>query len=663
MAFSLVRPWHVCLPTVFLAIIPAATSADVSTLSLEELTKIGVATVNGASKFDQKVTQAPSYVTIVTAEEIRLYGFRTLADLLESVPGIYINNDRNYSYLGVRGFGRFGDYNDHVLLMIDGHRLNDPIYGEALIGTEFPLDLDLVSRVEIIRGPGSALYGANAFFAVINVITWRGRDRKGLQVSAEAGTLGTEKLRAAYGQSRATGLDYLLSGSLYRSSGPNNLYFPELDTPATNNGISTTGNADRSAGLFGRLDYHDFSLQGLYESRTIDIPTGSYGTIFNDSRNRSTDAIGYFDLKYQHQNRRKWNFTARTAYDNNRYNGTYIYDDGVNLDLSLSDRLSAALDISRTFGKHRPTAGVETRFNIREDQANYDVDPYDLSLRDNRSSITPALFIQDEYSLRPNLLLSAGIRWDHYGTFGAAVNPRFGVIYNPLVRTTVKLLYGSAFRAPNDYELYYTSPASEPPQTSLRPETIRTTELVLEQYIARHFRFALAGFYNDIRALISERTDPLNGMLFYANQQNVRAAGADFEVAGRWRGGIQLRGSYSWQESHDRLTGNRLSDSPGGLAKLNFAAPLLPGILNGGLQASYRSRVRTDSGSQLDPFVFVNATLSSRETEHGWSISASVCNLLNTQYRNPVSPELPEDSILQNGRTLRLKVTHRLGSK
>ena len=116
-------------------------------------------------------SDAPSSVTVITADEIQKYGYRTLGDILRSVRGFYITSDRNYDYVGVRGFARLGDWNSRVLLLVDGHRTNDHIFGQAMIGSEFLVDVDLIERVEIIRGPSSSLYGAGAFFAAINVIT------------------------------------------------------------------------------------------------------------------------------------------------------------------------------------------------------------------------------------------------------------------------------------------------------------------------------------------------------------------------------------------------------------------------------------------------------------------------------------------------------------
>ena len=154
----------------------------------------------GASAYLQKVTEAPSSVTIVTAEQIRRYGFRTLADVLRSVRGFYVTYDRNYSYVGVRGFSRPGDYNARVLLLIDGHRLNDNVFGSALIGSEFPLDIALIERLEIIRGPSSSLYGTSAFFAVINVITRDTQQVRGTEIAGAAEQFrdrsGTNQLRA-----------------------------------------------------------------------------------------------------------------------------------------------------------------------------------------------------------------------------------------------------------------------------------------------------------------------------------------------------------------------------------------------------------------------------------------------------------------------------------
>ena len=158
---------------------------NLADLSIEQLMEIPVETVYGASKYEQKVTQAPSSITIVTADEIKKFGYRTLADVLRGVRGLYVSDDRNYSYLGLRGFLRPGDYNTRILMMIDGHRMNDNVYDGAYFSREAMLDVDLIDRVEVIRGPSSSIYGSSAFFGIVNVITKRGGEMSRTTVVAD----------------------------------------------------------------------------------------------------------------------------------------------------------------------------------------------------------------------------------------------------------------------------------------------------------------------------------------------------------------------------------------------------------------------------------------------------------------------------------------------
>ena len=157
---------------------------NVLDMSLEDLMSIEVDSVYGASGFKQKVTEAPASVTIITSDDIEKHGYRTLADILRNVRGFFVSYDRNYGYVGVRGFGLPGDYNSRVALMIDGHRMNDNIFEGNLLETDFPLDVDLIDRVEIIRGPNSSQYVASAFLAVINVIAKRGADLAKVSLAA-----------------------------------------------------------------------------------------------------------------------------------------------------------------------------------------------------------------------------------------------------------------------------------------------------------------------------------------------------------------------------------------------------------------------------------------------------------------------------------------------
>ena len=201
-------------------------------MDLEDLTKVQVDTVSGASKFLENSTDVPASVTVVTGGEIREFGYRTLADVLQSIRGFDVVSDRNYSYVGVRGFLTPGDYNARILFLLDGHRLNDDVYDSALVGTDFPVDVSLIDRVEVIRGASSSVYGTGGLLAVINVVTKRGRDLDAAEVSGTAGSLQVPiRGPAPTGARFDNGIEMLISGTDYRSHGNPSLFFPEFDSP------------------------------------------------------------------------------------------------------------------------------------------------------------------------------------------------------------------------------------------------------------------------------------------------------------------------------------------------------------------------------------------------------------------------------------------------
>ena len=266
---------------------------DLADMSIEQLTQI---TVYSASKHEQSVSDAPSSVTVITADEIQRYGYRTLADILETVRGFYITSDRYQSYVGVRGFGRLGDWNSRILLLVDGHRINDDVLGQAFIGSEFPVDIDLIQRIEIIRGPSSSLYGAEAFFGVINVITRKENQPKREEISFAAGSFGSYGGRATWDDAYK-GAVFALSGSFYSSAGPT-LFFPEFDSPATNDGVTGNTNYESYQRVLGTVSWRGFTLQGVYNAQNKGVPTAYFDSLFNDPRTRNLQGIDYLDLRY-----------------------------------------------------------------------------------------------------------------------------------------------------------------------------------------------------------------------------------------------------------------------------------------------------------------------------------------------------------------------------
>jgi iron complex outermembrane receptor protein len=657
--------WLFCAAV--LCVIPASgqqsQSADLSGMSIEDLANLKVETVYGASKFLQRAADVPASVTVITAEEIQKYGYRTLAEVLRSVPGFYVIYDRNYTYVGVRGLSRPGDYNSRILFLLDGHRLNDNIFDGVLVGTEFPVSLDLIERIEIVRGPSSSVYGAGAFIAVVNVVTKRGRDLNSLEAATQAGSWNSYKGRVSYGKRFDNGLETLLSGTFYDSRGHGSLFFPEFNSPATNNGIAKNADADQAYSTFADIIYKDFNIHFVYASRTKHIPTASFGTVFNDPRTQTTDALSYVDAQYRHVFG-TWETLTRVSYDWYGYNGTYIYDytnQGVppytvNKDLAIGDWVDMQWDASHVFFKrHCVTLGSEYRQDIRQHQANYDVQPFVSYLDDRRSAHSWGLYIQDEFQLNRMFTFVAGARSDWDQKTGNTLSPRLSLIFNPTVNTSIKAIYSHAFRAPNSYENFYADSTGSTGNPSLRPERIRSYELDVEHHFGKRFEGTIAGYDNRIDGLIEHQLNSVTGKPVYANSGNIRTRGMELEWSAKWPGGVEWAISHSIQSSRDLLTGDVLTNSPKQLAKSNLSLPLARQRLFANMEAQYTGERRTIAGTELGGFLLVNATLLTGRLNKDFDISFSLYNLFDKRYAESGGIEHLQTSIPQDGRSFRVK--------
>ncbi len=664
-----------CVFQLFLPTFTAAQS-ELSSLDVfsggESVFYENLPSVYGASKYEQKVTEAPSSVSIITADEIKKYGYRTLADILRSLRGFYVSNDRNVTYLGVRGFGRPGDYNIRTLLLVDGHRFNDNVYDAAEIGTDFPVDVDLIDRVEVIRGPSSSLYGANAFFGVINVITKRGRDLKGFELSGSFGSFDTYKSRVTYGNKFQNGLEVLLSGTFYDSDGDERLFFEAFNDPATNNGVAKNADDDRTYEMFAKLGYKGLTLLGGHARRKKILPTASFETVFNTDRTFTIDERTFLDLKYAQTFAKNWHVTARLSYNRYYYAGHYFYDyaeEGdaepylvLNRDFALGEWWGGEMQLTkRLWQKHKFTGGVEFRHNLHQNQWDYDaevgsVDFYKY-IDDKRDSVIWAVFAQGEFSLLDNLILNVGARYDHYDSFGSTFNPRAALIYNPFKTTSLKFLYGEAFRAPNSYELFYNDRSVIKANPNLEPETIRTYELVLEQTLTRHLRGFVSAYYYTIDDLITLQTDPADDFLVFRNTEKLGAKGVEFALEGKWDN-VTSRISYAWQDATNQKTGAGLSNSPHHMAKFNVIAPLLQERIFASLETQYMSSRKTLAGRHTGESFVTNLTLFSNALFSGLELSASIYNLFDDGFGDPGSLEHAQDVIRQDGRAFRIKVQY-----
>lgn len=638
---------------------------DLTTLSLEELMEIEVDTVSSASRYEQPVTEAPALVSIVTADEIRKYGYRTLADILQSLPGFSVINDRNYQYAGLRGFGFPGDFGNRILLLVDGVRLNDPIYQTFAIGNDFVADVDLIERVEVVRGPSYILYGSDAMLGVVNVITKRGRDLGGAEIAGTAAGFDSYGGRLSYGSRFASGPELLVSGTLGTSRGQD-LFFPEFNAPGTNFGRAVGCDGENHGSAFLKLLYHDLALEGAYIKRGKTVPTAPWDTVFDNPGTRTWDSRAFLDLKYRHVFDNELDLMARISYNRYGNDGRYMYaSEGplgrphliTNIDYARNSWLSGEVQLAKeVFGSHKLIGGVEFQDVLSMVQRNYDTA---VHLDDRRTAWNVGTYLQDEYRILDGLLLNAGVRYDYYDTFGGTLNPRIALIYLPLTGTTIKFLFGTGFRAPNGYELHYGDGSTMKPNPALREERSTSYELVLEQYFGRRLRGSVTGFYTRVKDLVTQVVDPVDGMLTFANLKEAEIQGMELELEGKLDNGIGGKISYNCQDGRDAATGERLINSPRHLVKLNLLAPIVGDKVFLGLEEQYTGRKRTLRGAVTGDYFVTNLTIFSRNLLDNLELSASVYNLFNAGYSAPGGGEHVQDAIGQDGRSFRVKLTWR----
>jgi outer membrane receptor for ferrienterochelin and colicins len=652
----------------WLAILALAASAgaqqdvkDLSEVSLEELSNIQV---YSASKHMQSASEAPASVTVVTADEIQKYGYRNLADILRSVPGFYVTYDRDYTFVGVRGFGRLGDWNSRILVLIDGHRINNNVLGQAMLGNEFLVDVDMIERVEIVRGPSSSLYGANAFFAVINVITRTSKQVKDWELSFQTGSFGTNEGRATYGH-QFHGLGVLLSGTFYNSTGQT-LFFPQFDNPANNNGITSDTDYESYKHILATLTYHGFTLQGLFSTRDKGVPTAYFGAVFNDPSDYNIDSHQYVSLDYQHPIG-KWQLDAGTSYDQARLQGPVPEApliSGEPIVLSTysfrGNWWTGEIKVSRDlFERNHLTFGSEVRDNLRQDQGDLLNPPNAFTPEPNNSLIT-ALYVQDEFGITSRLTLNAGVRYDHYSTFGGTTNPRAALIFRAADKTTLKLLYGNAFSAPDVYETSPDFGVFYDDNLKLQPEHIQSLEARVEQGLGQYFQLSSGVYRNRISDLITLVSVPSDGNFQYQNAGNAQALGMDVEVSGRATNGLQGKASFEYVDAYSDSAGHpSLNNSPGPMAKLNLIVPLIDQRLSAGVEGQFLGRRLTLLEDSLSSYQVFNLTLLGHAVGKHLDLAASVWNVLDKKYFDPGRPEDPEDAIQQDGRSFRIKITGR----
>ena len=623
-------------------------------------------TISIATGYRKPLDLAPSVATVITEEEIQAIGATTLGQVIETVAGIHVSTTNAVdSVVTVRGI------TSRVLVLLN----NVPVAQGLFVNAFAQLDniqINDIERIEVIRGPGSAVYGADAFAGVINIVTKTSKDINGTEVGARAGSFDTydgwflhggeyggfdvalsvsgrttDGFDATVEADAQTAFDALFGTRASRAPGPLNVDKDLIDARAE----VSRGPWTLRAGYFGQLNLG----AGVGVSRALD-PDGTADFELTNT-----------DLTYHDRYSSALDLTAQVSYVNVHSNfdvtgfppGAFggAFPDGVRQDLGLDeDRARAELTALWTgLKQHWLRAGLGGVFessDTTEDVRNYTVRqgfPVPTGRFAERGGIDDVpifpdedrtiffAYLQDEWDFAPDWSLTTGVRIDEYSDFGTTVNPRVGLVWNTAYRLTTKLLYGRAFRPPSFAERHSNGLFLGLGDPDLEPVTIDMVELAFN-YRATRWRSNLSFFGYSIEDLIELVPDPAspNGLGFI-NGGSQDGYGLEWELGFDITPKLGLSGSYAYQDAtvDDNNVNVRFAPKHQVYAEANWRfAPQWN--LNLNVKSILdRERPAGDPRPPADDYSLLNLTLRREAIGKHLDVAFSVRNLLDEDAREP----------------------------
>lgn len=617
--------------------------------TLEELMEIPVV---GASKYAQRQREVAAAVHVITRDEIEAFGWTTVAQALASLPGMQSTYDRQFIRLGARGFGPPGDLNTRLLVMVDGVRWNEPTFDSAPLGRELPIDLALVERIEFFPGPGSAVYGQNAMFGVINVITRSGAAFDGAEVAAkwqprERGREG----RATFGKLLDNGVDLTFSATGIRTQGRDlDMEFPRAGPGGrTLSGVVRGLDGEQHSEAFVRAAWEGWTLQGAYGNTHKDDPTGFYlsDPFATDADYRFT--AWYANLTYAGM-AGDLDVVGRIFLGRFHLTQHSVHGGFRSSTLGSSQWVGGELRaVTRRIGDHTLMAGLEFQDNARTDQS-FD-GPFGYSIRIPESSRRLGFYAQDEWRLASTLATTLGLRVDHSRTQHHRASPRIAAIWTPDEATTVKALYGRADREPNVFEAYYQDGIAQAANPGLGAEKVDTLELHVDRKSSPSVVMGGSVYAWRLQRPIVQGMDPASGLAQFQSGPTARGQGVEVNAAHTWAWGGRLRTSLALQSLD--WTAQHEANSPRVLARALFSGPLLLPRLRFGYEVRYDGPRRTLAGERTGGFTVHDLTLTADFPEHGLRTGLTASNLFGKRYALPASSANWQDALPQDGASLR----------
>ena len=636
--------------------------------------------VSIATGSQQLLSRAPAVASVITANDIERMGATELNEILETVPGLHVSvSSPVYNPIfQIRGI--HSDANPQVLMLINGIPVTNIFAGNrSIVWGGMPVNN--IARVEVIRGPGSAVYGADAFAGVINIITKTADDIDGLDIGFRAGEFATKQGWLQYG-SNFGDLDVAFSfeagdtDGYRRAIGSDAQSF--FDQTFGTSASLAPGSVNVGRQYFDtRLDLglDNWRLRLGFQGRD-EIGTGAGGAQALDPVGESESTRFNADLTYQNTDAfEDWDITAQLSFFDVANRSDLVlfppgsaFPDNTN---SLRTFPFGVIGNPDSFERHyranlsgiyhgfrsqkiRLDAGFrfEDLYKIKESKNFFQAGAFPIPLPGgvtDVSSTAPFLttqnrkvtyvFAQDEWSFAPDWTLTAGLRFDHYSDFGSTVNPRVALVWQTSYNLTSKLLYGRAFRAPSFTEQFSVNNPVALGNPNLDPETINTVELAFDYQASPDVHTKLNLFwygYEDIIRLIPDATQ---GNTFQ-NAGNQTGYGLELEAQWKIVRNLQLHANYAFQLSEDETTGQDVGFAPTqqiyGRADWQFWPSWnLDAQVN---WVADRKRPSGDNRAEIDNYVTLDMTLRGEDIFDNWGVSASVRNLFNSNALEPSQP-------------------------
>lgn len=642
-----------------------------------------------ATGSQQLIAKAPAVASVITAKQIRTMGATDLDQVLETVPGLHVGV-RAAGYNPIYTFrGINAELNPQILMLINGIPISNLFHGDRnLVWGGMPVNA--ISRVEIIRGPGSAVYGADAFAGVINVITKNAGDIDGTEVGLRAGSYNTRDIwllhSNAWGEAElAFTLEY------HNTDGQDEVIDVDAQTPLDQVFGTSASLAPGSVNLSRdnidmRLDvtYRNWQVRAGLQRRE-DWGNGAGVAQALDSNNRYKSDRWNLDAIYRNASlTQNWSMTAQISYLDTSQEveeDLRIFPPGTNLGFGvLDDGLVGNPEVYERhyranvsafyqgFESHKIRLGSGAYYGdlhkIRETK-NFGIDPATglplppnsplVDVSDTPFAFIPEenrknyyAFIQDEWKFSNDWELTAGARVDDYSDFGSTVNPRLALVWSAKHNLTGKLLLGRAFRAPSFAETLNVNNPVSLGNPDLDPETIQSYELAVDYRASEstHYQINIFSYtWDDIILFVPDENGSGNSTAQNAGKQT--GHGIEFEASWRPTANLQLNGNYAYQQSTNEDNDEDAANSPQQqiYAQLNWE--FIP-HWHINTQVNWvmdRKREPGDNRPDIDDYRQVDFTLSRRGSSDNWNFSLAARNLFDSDIREPSLAGAPAAAI------------------